>query len=106
MKKSFKLTENHIKLLQRAYVSWEYCETGAPSIDCKRPYGNSYVPGDIHKILTGTEEEFELTDEQENEYLNLHTETETALQIILHTKSFVPGTYQAEEYDINWKLIK
>lgn len=48
---TFTLTEDHIKLLSRAYIGWEDSEFGAPSIDCKRPYGNSYVEGDVAEIL-------------------------------------------------------
>jgi len=41
--KTFVLTENHIKLLRKAYVTWEDGDFGAPSIDTRRPYGNSSV---------------------------------------------------------------
>ena len=37
--KEFWLKEEHIKLLRAAYVQWNNCETGAPEIDPKRPYG-------------------------------------------------------------------
>jgi len=30
---------------------WYGCETGAPGLDCKRPYGNSDVEGDVCEIL-------------------------------------------------------
>ena len=36
-KKKFEVKLEHLKLLKRAYVRWEDCEFGAPSIDCKRP---------------------------------------------------------------------
>lgn len=48
----FNLKEEHIKLLRAMYVGWSDCEYGAPEIDPKRPYGNSYVEGDVHEILT------------------------------------------------------
>ena len=47
----FTVTEEHLKLLRRAYVGWDPCEFGAPAIDCKRPYGNSDVISDIGEIL-------------------------------------------------------
>lgn len=81
MTTQFKLTEQHIKLLRNMHVTWHHCETGAPQIDPKRPYGNSYVPGDIHKLLTG--EDTDLTEEQEENYLNLHRETDKALKVFL-----------------------
>ena len=36
----FELLEDHITLLQNAYLEWDEGCTGAPAIDCKRPYGN------------------------------------------------------------------
>ncbi len=97
----FELTQEHIMLLRSAYVSWEDCEFGAPSIDCKRPYGNSDVYQDMMKILglEGNVEEFY------NKLGKLHIETEIALQIILYTGSFILGNYEADEYNINWKKI-
>ena len=96
---TFTITEDHLKLLRRAYVGWDDCETGAPAIDCKRPYGNSYVPGDVAEIL-GWEVGEELTDEQYDRAMELHSETEAALQIILtHLPESLSGTYvQKHEY--------
>ena len=90
------------------YVGWNYCETGAPEIDPKRPYGNSWVPGDIHEILCGEYPKDDLEEEVESYYMKLHKETETALQIVLCTKSFQPGKYVKENVynDKSWKLVK
>ena len=107
----FTLTENHIKLLRRFQVGWQDCETGAPEIDPKRPYGNTGVPWDIHEILTGETVGFkdskreELTERECDRYLELHRETDTALQIVLETGAFIPGKYEADEYKTNWRLI-
>ena len=98
MEKEFELTADHIKLLQQAYIGWEDCETGAPAIDCKRPYGNSYVPGDIAEILGWELGEDGLTDEQEDLAYALHKETETALQIILTHKTFEPGKFRMNSH--------
>jgi len=105
MNSSFTLTEEHIKLIRRMYVGWCECEYGAPEIDPKRPYGNSWVAGDVHEILTGKSPEY-LSDFIENKYNKLHRETETALQIVLTTGKFEPGNYKrANNYDrISWKL--
>lgn len=48
---SLKITNEHLKLLERA--NWEFndCEYGAPAIDYKRPYGNGDVEDDIATIL-------------------------------------------------------
>jgi hypothetical protein len=107
----FTLTEEHVKLLQRAYVDWEECEFGAPAIDCKRPYGSSSVLNDIHEILTGESigsthsKRDELTEEEEARYTTLHRETETALQIILRFKSFEPAAFQREYYWDEWERV-
>ncbi len=103
----FELTEDHLKLIQNMYVSWDACEYGAPAIDPKRPYGNSFVEGDIAEILgwdmpdedddNWNEDEEEATKERAEK---IHKETETALQIILVTKSFAPGKYiKKDRYD-------
>ena len=107
--KEFMLKLEHIKLLSHASVDWLDCETGAPCIDCKRPYGNSDVAGDVAEILgidikkcPHCNEPLEEVDE--NQLMNWHHETETALQIILCTQSFVPGKYREVEYGV-WKLV-
>ena len=41
-KKTFEVKPEHIKLIKKMCISWQDCEFGAPAIDCKRPYGNSY----------------------------------------------------------------
>lgn len=100
----FTLTEDHIKLLRRFEVGWQDCETGAPEIDPKRPYGNSDVETDMHEILTGKEHRMGCPDSKREAYLKLHREMETALQIVLSTSSFKPGKYEAPEYS-NWRLV-
>lgn len=107
MKKQFELKEEHLKLLKNMYVDWDDCEFGAPAIDCKRPYGDSYVYGDIAKILgiegfKDSEDEIHFSKEQIDLMNNLHKETRIALQIILMTGKFEPGIYIADEYSTNW----
>lgn len=106
---TFTVTELHLKLLRRFQVSWNDCETGAPEIDPKRPYGNSAVPEDIHEILTGEtigytdSKREELTDAEIERYEKLHRETETALQIALATGQFKAGKYECEAYRTKWR---
>ena len=88
----FELKPEHVKLLRSAYVGWQDCETGAPEIDPKRPYGNSSVARDVAEILG---EPFDDEDEdQAHELLSLHRETAMALQVILGACSFDPGVYE------------
>lgn len=100
----FVLTADHIKLLRAMHVGWQDCEYGAPEVDPKRPYGNSSVEPDVHEILTD-ETEYELTEEQRERYAAIHRETEVALQIVLATGSFDPGTYIRESYRQNWRRV-
>jgi hypothetical protein len=109
----FILTEQHIKLIQNMYISWWDAEYGAPGVDPKRPYGNSYVDGDLAEILgvVGTEhdadyDEPQLSEDQLADLARIHRETETALQIIVSTKSFVPGLYRSDKYLSNWELVQ
>ena len=99
------MTDNHLALLRRMYVGWQDCETGAPEIDPKRPYGNSDVAEDVHEILTGAYCG-DLTRASQERYIELHRETETALQIVLVTGSFVAGLYEnPSDYDVRkWRL--
>lgn len=96
----FVLTQNHLKLIRHFNVSWQDAETGAPSIDPKRPYGNSNVPNDIHQILCGESigrvdsKRDQLTKEEQRRYLKLHREMDVALEIVLATGSFQEGVYR------------
>ena len=104
----FSLTEEHVKLLRQANISWNNMEYGAPVIDPKRPYGNSDVELDIACILEmpvfrdqhGQEK---LTAKQAEHVGGVHRETKTALQIVLATGSFELGDYVADLYGQNWR---
>jgi hypothetical protein len=113
--KEFKLTDDHIKLLRRAYVGWQDCETGAPEINPKRPYGNSSVVPDVAEILgivpvnpDGDDYEERYGSDVVDRLRQLHRETETALQIILATGEFKVGTYRrgsSYSSDRAWTLV-
>ena len=106
----FEVTEDHLKLLRRAYVGWEDCEFGAPAIDCKRPYGNSSVYQDIAEILdikpeaTDDYEDKEFSEGQYDHMDRLHRETQTVLQIILSTGQMKVGVYvKDDDYGTDWR---
>ena len=102
----FEITSEHLKLLKRMWVSWNDCEYGAPSIDCKKPYGNGDVEGDIAEILDWEVNEYgELTDKDTEEARKIHEDMKIVLQICLSTLSFNPGMYEKEGYGNDWKLI-
>ena len=97
------ITEDHVNLLRRAFVRWEDCEFGAPAIDCKRPYGNRDVLGDMAEILriprslNSDGDHEDLTGAQEEQLRDLHKETLLALQIFLDTGKMEPGYYVLPE---------
>jgi hypothetical protein len=98
--KNFKLTEAHLKLLQRAYISESDIEWGSPMIDGKRPFGNGDLHQDVADILG-------LPYDDENESLrdyidSVYAQLGTALQIVLRTQSFIPGDYESDDYRNNW----
>ena len=113
MNKEFEFTENHIKLLNRMYVYFDECSySGSPCVDSKRPYGNSGVANDIYEIIFGEEFDYEeygdMPEKLYEDLMKVHRETGTALQIVLCTKSFVPGTYKKKNsYDnLSWEKVE
>jgi hypothetical protein len=109
-KQTFRVRPEHITLLQNTYVSWDDCEFGAPSIDCKRPYGNSSVLRNMAEILNVpmTEDNYgdlELPDDEVRRLYALHRETQTALQIFLRTGAMLAGLYEADAYRVNWQRV-
>jgi len=106
----FHLTYEHIMLLTRAYVGWNDMETGAPSIEPKRPYGDSNVPANIFEILgwSRSDPEGDLTKEEFARANKLHRETRTALEIILGCQTFSTGKYRYvadRYYRAKWEYI-
>jgi hypothetical protein len=98
----FTVTEDHLALLQHAHFYWDYGEGyGAPAINPKRPYGNSYVERDIAEILEAPDSDWEWEDgekayptpEAEERFTRLHVETMIVLHIILAAGEFEPGRY-------------
>lgn len=109
--KEFTVTEEHVALLRHAYVSWEDCEFGAPSIDCKRPYGNSDVLVDIAEVIGipvpdfDEDENWSATDEQRMRLV--HAETQVALQIFLVTGRMETGNYVRDQYGrLTWRKVE
>jgi hypothetical protein len=108
----FTVTEEHLRLLRRAHVSWDETEFGAPGINPKRPYGNSNVLADIAEILDVPDSEWldadeEPTPDAEWRFLRLHVESAIALQIGLAIGEFRTGRYtRGHEWDDNWQRDK
>ncbi len=108
--REFTITKEHLKLLRKMYVDWDDCEYGSPTINCKRPYGNSDVEGDIAEIIKfprkgnwdGEEECW--SDEAEEKLYFIHRQMQIVLQIVLVTGEFKEGNYvKKDDYDdLSW----
>jgi hypothetical protein len=107
--KRFTVTDEHLRLLRRAYISWDDGEFGAPGINGKRPYGNSNVFADMADILDMPDREW--ADEGEDpppevewRFLRLHVETAIVLQIGVATGEFLAGRYvRGDEWNSRWE---
>ena len=112
--REFTITQDHLKLLRRMYVDWDDCEYGAPSINPKRPYGNSDVENDIAEIINfpkkgNWDKEDEIWNEKaEEELFYLHKQMQIVLQIVLVTGKFEEGEYvKKDNYDdLSWELTQ
>lgn len=106
---NFTITEQHLKLLNNMYVSWQDTEFGAPEINPKRPYGNSDVYSDIAEILgikhaIPDDDDPEFSDEQFEMMEKIHKEMEHVLQIICDTLQVSTGEYSKEDYE-PWRRV-
>src|SRR5574341_676539 len=108
--REFEITETHLMLLRNANVDWNECEFGAPSIDTKRPYGNSDVPRDIAEMLSPEIQDWEYdradayVDSRREELTRLHIETGVALEICLNLREVKAGRYRTVAWN-RWERI-
>lgn len=109
------ITDQHLKLLKQQNVKFcGGCEYGATEIDPKRPYGNSYVEGDMLEILNmqGDIEEsngsHSCSPALERKLFLLHVETSIALQICMALQTFETGKHTCGEDWIcgEWKKVE
>lgn len=112
--KLFEVTEEHMKLLDRMYISYDdWTEFGAPEVDPKRPYGNSDVYDDIAEILgiEVAEDQWgdrEFTDAQVDYMNKRHKEMETVLQILVRNArdGIRRGTYSTTDHlSVDWSRL-
>lgn len=107
----FELKQIHLDLLKRTNISWDCCEFGAPSIDCKRPYGNSSVFNDIAEIIKLKKKgNFDYKEEDWKEEAmdcmeDLHRQLQVALEIVLHCQSFRLGKYRRKDDSDEWVYV-
>lgn len=102
----FEVKQEHLDLLKHCYVRWDE----GISVDSKRPFGNSYIIGDIGEILGEAPDGFDDDDdyfsaEQSDRFMRLYKELSVVLQIILVTQSFKVGRYtRPNAYCDDWGL--
>lgn len=110
MSETFTVTKDHLRLLRHMRVDWNGDESGAPTIDPKRPYGNSDVAVSVMDVLGWTvqmdPDDWDVRPEQRAMAVALHGETQRALQIVLCTGQFRAGTYiKTDPYNnLSWRL--
>lgn len=95
----FTVTEEHLKLLRAARVTWLNVGDGAPAIDARRPYGGASVDADIARIIGKHEG-------NRGVLRAIHLQTKTALQIALCTGRLETGTYtRNDDAERRWRKI-
>ena len=117
-KDNFTLTKDHVTLIRNMYVGWGEYDHGAPTINQKRPYGNSGVWDDIAFRLLNWKDLTKLSEADEDDFYKsseytdymeraekIHEETDQALQIVLSSGSFEPGKYVCNNYN-DWTLVE
>lgn len=81
----FEITEDHLKLVRKMHMGWNEDCFGAPGLDCKRPYGDSWVYGDLAEYLGIEPEDPErgFTPDEKMFMYNVWRDTQTVLQILI-----------------------
>ena len=90
---TFEITPDHMRLVERMY--WGNYDD-VPSVDPKRPYGNSAVNRDIAEILGWIPEgsDANLSDDMVERAEAIHQDMPQVMQIITSTLSCRAGTYR------------
>ncbi len=109
--KEFEVTEDHLKLLRRANVTFGGSEWGAPCIDGKRPYGSGNLVESIAQALWPQWDDWD--QERQERYLGeardnlirLHAATTVALEICLLRGEFKPGWYRLVDWR-QWEPVQ
>jgi len=109
--RTFTVTDDHLKLVKRFNIGWNDDEFGSPSVDCKKPFGNSSVYEDMAEILGITlpdsYDEHEKYDMATRPLNRLYYEDlPIALQILCCNLSLEAATYVAEGSSNNWEKLK
>lgn len=96
---TFQLKEEHIELVRRLnlkiYEEGTYGHGFAPEIDPKRPFGNSYMLGDVFEIMKiRPDADGKYSEDDTLAAYLLLAQLPAAYQAMMHHKTFHPGTYE------------
>lgn len=99
---TFVLTQAHIDLVKRLNVKMAgddaYGNLVVPCIDDKRPFGNSYMLGDVLRVMGVTEDGHgTYTDEQVKAARLLLCDLPAAYRIMMENATFMPGVYPVRQ---------
>jgi hypothetical protein len=105
----FEVVPKHIELLKRLNIFWRYSPhdspldetvtwlTGAPSVNTKRPYGNSGIAADVAEIIGVPQPDWDAgetwTEEQMTRFRVLHRSMAIVLEIACQCNGIAPGMY-------------
>lgn len=101
----FTVIPAHIALLRELRIFWQDNPkgdnvtwlTGAPSINLRRPYGNSGIEADVANIIGVPEPDWDAgedwTEEELSAFAVLHRSMEIVLQIAVQCNGIEPGDY-------------
>lgn len=118
--KEFELKAEHIKVMSELNFKTTISLIGGdryiPTVDRKRPFGNSGITSNVLEILGRNcdDETGEYKAEDVDMAERLIIELPVALEIVMRNKTFEPGTYEVNEYSAyynymhirNYKLLE
>ena len=101
------VTEDHVKLVNNLKFDINATEFGAPTVDPKRPFGNSDVYADMERILKGRKvsSDFDVGERRKRQLDKLYVQLKDCLQILCDTLSLKPVTYERRLYE-KWHEVK
>lgn len=110
-KAKFELKQEHIDLIPDLNFKGLVSNDGGdieyrPTIDYKRPFGNSGVTYDVLQRLGLTDDNGNYTDADRKRAEQLIIELPVALEIIVRNKTFDLGEYEVEEYSSAYFVYK
>ncbi len=111
----FTVTAEHIKLMRALHFYYETdCEYGGPSVDMKRPFGNSgrhQIVMDMAEALGIPQSQIfdagkdELIEAEAKRIEQIYKELPKAIECVFQDGSLLPGSFEAPAYTNKWKRV-